>query len=396
MNVLRRSIRIAALVIVCSCSTALSFGLPSDIPLNKDAGRGGMVFVTIRLNDGQKLPFVLDTGCPTTCLDASLESKLGKRLRTKTLWAFGARSQIGVYPAPRLYLGKTLLARSGDVIVTYDCSKMSAAVGHPIMGVLGMDILTNYCIQLDFDDRKVRFLDYEHTKKSRWGDPHPLAYIQDGCPRINDNIVGAPGVGSLVDTGCSYDGWLIPQLFQQWTDNDAPAIAGQARAPNGVLGGESYPGLRLRCVDPKLLSTGDTHIQFNGLGLHFLARHLVTLDFPEQTLYLKRTSANALDHGDVNASAKSDIEAAAKVLKGLEHAGRLPGWSKADDMAVSNGTFIFNAGFVTFNVQKSPGSIFHYKFTRARDQLSYDGPWELTKAWATDSAGRMIEEYPVP
>jgi hypothetical protein len=383
----------AAVAIFClgSVENALSSALPGDIPLNKDAGRGGMVFVTIRLDDGTQLPFVLDTGCPTTCLDQSLESKLGKRLRTKTLWAFGARSQIGVYPAPGLYLGKTLLTQSGNGIVTYDCSQMSAAVGHPIMGILGMDILTNYCIQLDFNARKIRFLDYERARKSRWGDPCPLTYIQDGCPRIDDNIIGAPGVGSLIDTGCSYDGWLIPQLFQQWTDSTAPPIAGQARAPTGILGGESYPGLRLRCVDPKLLSTGDTHIQFNGLGLHFLARHVVTLDFPEQTLYLKRTSVDALDKKEANASAKSDIEAAAKTLKGLEHAGRLPGWSKTDDMAVSKGTFMFNSGSVTFNVPKSADSIYHYKFTQSLD----DGPWQLTKAWRTDSTGRMIEEYPV-
>jgi hypothetical protein len=398
MNVFCRIVQLAALVMVClgPAGNAFSSTLPADIPLGKEAGRGGVVFVTIRLDDGTQLPFVLDTGNPTTCLDASLESKLGKRLRTKTLWAFGARSQIGVYPAPRLYLGKTLLAQSGDVVVTHDCRQMSAAVGHPIMGVLGMDILTNYCIQLDFDHRKIRFLDVEHANKSRWGDPFPFTYIQDGCPCINDNIIGAPGVGSLVDTGCSYDGWLIPQLFQQWTDNTAPPITGQTHAPDGILGTETYPGLRLRCVDPKLLSTGDAHIQFNGLGLHFLARHLVTLDFPEQTLYLKRTSVDALDQENRTASAKSDVEAAAKTLKGLEHAGQLPGWSRTDDMAVSKGTFVLNSGSVTFNVQKSANSIFHYRFTRARVQLSYDGPWELTKAWRTDTAGRFVQEFPVP
>jgi hypothetical protein len=394
MNGVRTIIPLAAIVVLCFCSieNAWTSALPADLPLSKDAGCGGMVFVTIRLEDGEKLPFVMDTGCPTTCLDASLESTLGKRLQTKTLWAFGARSQIGVYAAPRLYLGKTLLKKSGDFIVTHDCRQMSVAVGHPIMGILGMDILTNYCIQMDFDARKIRFMNYENTKKSPWGDPFPIIYLQDGCPRINDNIIGAPDVGSIIDTGCSYDGWLIPQLFQQWTDRTAPLIAGQVRAPNGILGTESYPGIRLRCVDPKSLSTGDTHIQFNGLGLHFLARHLVTLDFPEQTLYLKRTSVDALDQKEVSASTKSDIESAAKALKALERNGHLPGWSKTDGMAVSKGTFVLNSGSVTFNIQKSADSICHYKFTQPYD----DGPWQLTKAWCTDSAGRFIQEYPVP
>ena len=371
----------------------LSSILPADITLNKDAGRGGMVFITIRLDDGEKLPFVLDTGCPTTCIDQSLESKLGKRIQTKTLWAFGVRSHINVYHAPELYLGKTVLKKSGDFIVTHDCSQMSAEVGHPIMGILGMDILTNYCLQLDFNARKIRFLDYENPSKTRWGDPFPVTYIQDGCPRINDNLVGAPGVGSIIDTGCSYDGWLIPQLFQQWTDETLPPVAGQARAPDGVLGQESYPGLHLRGVDPRLLSTGDTHIQFNGLGLHFLARHLVTLDFPEKTLYLKRTSVNALDFKEAGASAKSDIESAARVLKNLEQNGTLPGWSKTDNTAVSKGTFIFDAGSITFNIQKgADATTYHYKFT----QSQYDGPWQLTRAWRADSTGHVIQDYPVP
>jgi len=38
------------------------------------------VFVTLRLADGEKLLFLLDTGRPNTVLDKSLEPKLGKRL----------------------------------------------------------------------------------------------------------------------------------------------------------------------------------------------------------------------------------------------------------------------------------------------------------------------------
>jgi len=395
MNVFRIMIQWAVMVLLgfCSMEKTLSSTLPADVTLNKEAGRGGMVFVTIRLDDGEMLPFVLDTGCPTTCLDRSLESKLGKRIRAETLWAFGVRSQINRYSAPPLSLGKTLLKKNGDFIVTHDCSQMSAAVGRSIMGVLGMDILKNYCIQLDFNAHKIRFLDCQQADKRGWGNPFPVIYIQDGCPSINDNLIGSPGVGSLIDTGCSYDGWLIPQLFQQWTDHTLPLTTGQARAPNGVLGGQFYPNLQLRGVDPKLLSTGDTHIQFNGLGLHFLARHLVTLDFPEQTLYLKRTSTDALDHPDTGTSSKSDIESAATVLKGLEQNGRLPGWSKTDDMAASKATFIFDSGSITFNLQKSGDSlVYHYKF----NQPYYDGPWQLTKAWRTDPAGRVIQEFPIP
>jgi hypothetical protein len=46
---------------------------------------------------------------------------------------------------------------------------MSAAVGQPIMGILGFDVLQHYCIQLDFSARKLRFMDGDHANKHHWG-----------------------------------------------------------------------------------------------------------------------------------------------------------------------------------------------------------------------------------
>ena len=47
--------------------------------MNQDAGRGGILIVTLRLESGEKLPFIVDTGCQVTVFDKSLEGKLGKR-----------------------------------------------------------------------------------------------------------------------------------------------------------------------------------------------------------------------------------------------------------------------------------------------------------------------------
>jgi hypothetical protein len=262
--------------------------LPASVAMNKDAGRGGLLFVSIRVN-GRSLPFVVDTGCPTTCLDQSLEPQLGQRIRTEALWAFGVKSAINVYRAPALYWGKTRLAKIGPYVVTHDCSPMSKSVGRRILGVLGVDVLQNYCIQLDFAADKIRFLDPHSAGKRNWGLPFPLWTLEDGCPAIAANLTGRPGPGSIIDTGCNYDGWLTPQLFQQWTNPAAPLAPGEVLLPNATLGGRIYHDVELRGVNKKLLHTGDTHIRFNGIGLLFLARHLVTLDFPDETLFLKRT-----------------------------------------------------------------------------------------------------------
>jgi hypothetical protein len=349
------------------------------------------LFVTIRLDDGEELPFVVDTGCPTTCLDASLEPKLGKRIRTQTLWAFGVKSKINVYSAPQLYLGNTPLVKTGPLIVTHDCSDMSRSVGRPIMGILGIDVLQHYCVQLDFTDDKVRFLDDQHADPSSWGRAFSLFYLADGCYCISENLTGTPGAYSLIDTGCNYDGWLAPGLFQRWTNHvtpPAPAMPGLVRAPNGVLAGNIYTNLDLHGVDPKLLTSGDTHIKFNGIGLQFLGRHLVTFDFPQQTVYLKR-----IDTGPDQKAIKNDVEAAEQIIKDLEAKGELPGWTSGESMSASHIQFSFDyPDTVIFDIRKVGDlSSYHYKIARA----SKDSPWNLVKAWHADAVGQTLEDYPI-
>jgi hypothetical protein len=360
---------------------------PPDISINKDAGLGSWIIINIRLANGEDVPMVMDTGCPTTCLDTSFEPRLGQRVKTDVLWDFGVKSQINLYAAPKLFLINTPLMKIGPYVVTHDCRQISAEVGHPVMGILGMDVLQNYCIQVNFASHRMSFLDYNRADKSGWGAPFDLFEIGDGCFAISNNLTGGKDPGSLIDTGYNQDGWLVPDLFQQWTNPSA-----RLHSPYGALGRQRYPALNLRGVDPRLLATGDAHIKLNGIGLRFLARHLVTLDFPEQTLYLKRTSIGPPVDKELQAETKSDGKSAAKFLRTLENRGQLPGWSKNDSVAQGRVTLhFFHPGTVTFDIPKQGDAfIYHYTVARAPD----NGPWKLQRAWQTDPAGKLVKEYP--
>lgn len=354
--------------------------------MNQDAGRGGLLFVTVSLEDGRKLPFVVDTGCPITSIDQSLEPKLGQRVRTDTVWLFGVPSHANIYSAPKLYLGETLLNKTGPYIATFDYKAMSSLVGHPIMGIIGMDILENYCVQLDFSAGKIRFLDDQHTSHNGWGKSFPLLSVGDGCYSINENLVGVPRAGSLIDTGCNFDGWLVPDLYQHWTNQTGSLENGEARSPFGKLGGQTYSKLDLHGLNPVLYSGSDEHIQFNGLGLHFLSRHLVTFDFPDLTMYLKRVSADAL-----SAPVNADLKAPVKFIKKLKVQGKLPGWSLYDDMGDNNHVSVDLSGLVNLDLEKKrDSSTYHYRVSQTPG-----GQWEIQKAWRTDAAGHTIQEYPI-
>lgn len=368
--------------------------------MDREAGRGGWLIVTIRLESGEKLPLVVDTGSPATCLDKSLEPKLGQRANTGSFLNFGVKHDTDIYVSPKIFLGKTQLEMTGPYIVAYDCKEMSADAGRPIMGILGMDVLEHYCIQMDFAAGKVRFLDGQTADKKGWGQPFPLTDVGDGCLTIRDNLTGAKGADSLIDTGCDYDGWLTPSFFQQWTNQAAQTTNGEVHAPKGVLGEEKYAQVDLDGLDAKLSLSGDTHIKYNGIGLHFLSQHLVTLDLPGKTMYLKRTSSDPLLDERKAAVVKSTGESAARYLKGLEKKGELPGWSKRDDLAPGNVHLTVNfldhePNSLTFDhVRKTGDSANYYFYTVIR--ASKDSPWKLQKAWRTDAQDHVLETYSVP
>ena len=367
-----------SLLLLCSCATENSIPsrLPADVPINRDAGCGNLLQVTLRLESGEELQFVVDTGTGVTCFDTSMESKLGKPLGAVRFQQWGKFERKKVYATPKLYLGGAPLM-TGNRILTMDLKHMPSFSDRPVMGILGMDVLGHYCIQLDFAAGKMRFLNDEKADKQTWGRAFPIVGLnaKDARPAVAGNLFGAQGPHSLIDSGYITAGWLMPQYYRQWTNQAVPPEPGEARSPDGRFGGEIYPQVSLREED----------VESDGLGLAFLARHLVTLDFPRQTLYLKRTSIGPL--------ADAGVGAAMNFLKDLKEKGRLPGWSKDENGKTIGGKMDFAFTTATVDVLKNDdSSIYHYKVTRA----SEEGPWKLQKAWRTDQTGRTLEEYPVP
>lgn len=360
--------------------------------MDRDAGRGNWIFVSVRLEDGKELPFFLDTGASGTCFDKSLEHLLGKRLGTDTSWHFGAKGDAGMYEAPKLYLGGSLLQMTGPAVATIDLSAaVEKYVGHPIAGVLGMDVLEHYCIQLDFQANTIHFLDSDHADKRGWGRAYALTNVDDAYPVLRANLAGGDSPGSLIDTGCNGDGWLGAVLFQQWTNRAESAKPGLASSPDGLFDGEKYTEMELQRLEDDVGSSGDSHMKVNGIGLRFLARHLVTLDFPKRTLYLKRISAGPLLL--TVKEQKREGKSVYRFVANLKKREQLPGWPKGDKLP-KHATFQYhtlNSGTLKFQ-KEGDALVYHYWVTRPSQNRS----WELKKAWQTDAGGQTKNEYPVP
>jgi hypothetical protein len=290
-----------SLIVLCSCATAPAPdwstdnstrpNLPSETTFNKEAGNGNnllngdLLYLTLRLENGEKLLFLIDTGSDSTTLDKSLEAKLGKCLGTSTVnwdYSVGKRTS-GVYETPKLYLGDTRLLLD-DRVTTDDLSRMFSGQSS-IKGILGMDCLRHYCIQLDFSARKMRFLDPDHLQTDGLGKAFPIANFS-GEVSTCTNFFGLMNARFSVDTGCTIDGTLKPKLFQQVLQKQTAWVTNLTTTAGGAP-------VRVAFFE-KVMFDSNVHRHViisecpneNMIGLRFLARYLVTFNFPKQTMYL--------------------------------------------------------------------------------------------------------------
>ncbi len=303
MNVVRLHVWVAAAMcvpLVCSCATRDSARsvLTAEAPFNKEAGKDWL-YLTLGLENGESLLFNVDTGAPVTVLDKSLEPRLGERIRATTARYVWRGMTGGIYKAPKLYLGDTRLWTS-DTIWTADLGLTNTA-GKQVMGILGMDCLRHYAIQLDFAAARMRFLDPAHVAKEGLGRAFPLTVHpagDRGYVTVHQSFTGTKGVNPILDTGCLVDGVLEPKEFQLELQRQKAAWTNECRDPTGfqrcialfpkaVFAGETYTNLCLERA-PALNYKNRTY-HLSAIGLPFLARHLVTLIFPQEAMYLKRT-----------------------------------------------------------------------------------------------------------
>ncbi len=382
-----------SLLALCSCALLRppapiepAHDLPVDAALNPDAGRGNELFIYLHLAGGEPLAFLVDTGSPLSIFDKSLEPFLGRQLDTMETWNFGTSVRMGVFAAPQLYLGGTPLVKTGTNVETTDFSGLSAQTGVPVMGILGMDYLRHYCLQLDFNAGRLRFLDPDPLDTAALGRAYPLIYNEEVQSRWGfirpllppGSLVGQDDQPMLVDTGFRNDGALDASALRRairQANKSSQGEAVHAQDPGRVWfvtvdwQGGTYTNL--------LVGTGG-----NLVGLRFLARHLVTFNFPKQVMYLKQTSVGPLT--------SPEMDSAWSWLMSIKAVDRLPGWSRAES---GNIYMEGNSQTVAFDGQKT-GSPFTWHYTVAR--ALPDGHWQLLKAWRTDAKDHPVEEYPVP
>lgn len=294
-------------VFLCSCSTdrePLAKGpistevvteLPSECSAHESFRHGLPIALKLRIGHETDALFLVDTGCSKTTLDASFEPSLGPCLRKE--WVVnleGGTKRQKVFAAPKLYLGNARLF-PGETVLT---GKVCGPDNCPYNGILGMDCLSKYCIQMDFEQGKVRFLAPQRLQPETLGTKFPIApgyYV----PVIDMSL---PGIGS-----CRF---ILDSGF--WDPIDAtlrPARMRVAAESKMVTPTSLFIGFRVFSCEPIVIGSesykdllfGEVPVggkEIDGfIGFRFLARHVATFDFPNRVLYLKRKTSGSARPG---------------------------------------------------------------------------------------------------
>lgn len=237
--------------------------------------------------------FALDTGCPGIMFDRRLRAFLGEPAETVTAPGANAPVAIELFDPPRARVGSLALNTTSRV-GCIDFSEIRKGTGHALAGIVGMDFLRQYVIHIDFDSGTLAFL----NKCPRdAGVAVPIHWTNGIIPTVEVAIAGHGSEKVVIDTG-----WVSPCLASFSTsvmdalERDG-AAQGSGSATN-IDGSGKTAVMKLRSVKQLGVASFDfsnvpvTNHKLhkaNILGLDFLTRFIVTFDFPNGVIYLKKS-----------------------------------------------------------------------------------------------------------
>jgi len=293
-------------------------------------GRHGRpIVLDVALADQGTAQFMLDTGAATTVFDASLRDIAGQPIGTRRIQTAKGEVQLDTYPCPQAKVG-SLDLEGVEEVVFVDLTPMRAATGYEIKGVLGIDFLGRFAIEVDFDGGALRMWKAAPVEWNRER-PTPLLNLR-GTPHVECLLPGGRREPFVVDTGANvstvthgvFDALAGEQSLTVFAAGSAATAAGYARNLNGSASSLELSPFIHRDIR---IDRGDLSL----LGLHYLSRYRLRLDLPGQRAYFhpgerfnvpdsSATSGMAVIHSNgqkIIVSVEADGAA--------HHAGILPG-----------------------------------------------------------------------
>lgn len=280
---------------VLDCFKVATDGGPLLLPLDiQESSRftprfthGGPLRMPVEI-PGKRFPFVLKTGTSRTVYAPALRPALGKEILSKRMRMLDREAAVSFCRPPDAKVGHLDLPKK-TAVVCMELGRFGEFVGQEISGFLGMDFLSKHVFRIDFDRGEVTFLSAVDADAGE----RLTVFFTDDLPHVMVEIPGLPGLERFaVDTGAvgSTSGDLRRDAFAALVEQGIVKTEGEALAvtPGGAgkdrigrvesiaLGGFHHEKL-VFCESDK-----------NCLRLNYLSRFVVTFDFANRAIYLKK------------------------------------------------------------------------------------------------------------
>jgi predicted aspartyl protease len=261
----------------------------AEVDIELRSGQVARLVVPVILGK-TKYQFLLDTGSSSTSFDDRLRPLLRARTGVSRYWGVGGSVARRTFKAPAGAIGDAPLPQLDDV----SCRDMQAMMGNDaprVDGILGVDALRDYVVRLDFNLRKISWLRHVPTDAGT-----KLPFVRsNGMPVIACSIERLGARDFVLDTGFNSQVALLTRDF------NALIACGQLK-PADMIAAKTSIGrfqLRVGVLEAAFVAGGHTHegivvgelpgnsIPLGVLGLDYLSRYVVTLDFPQNCAYLK-------------------------------------------------------------------------------------------------------------
>lgn len=160
------------------------------------------VLVKARINDGEPMDFLFDTGANQTLIDRRvaaenlLDKQTGMRMNAAAGTLYGLTTEV-----PRLQFGELTIPGIQAVIV--DLSAHARQLGKPIAGVLGTNVLNRFAVSIDYGKSQITFRDYVNYKAPPGAIIVP--FVDRKGPLCKIQLNGRDEVQCLIDTGAAFN-----------------------------------------------------------------------------------------------------------------------------------------------------------------------------------------------
>jgi predicted aspartyl protease len=258
--------------------------IPPELILQRFAvNKGGdALLVPVKIAGKDRL-FVVDTGCTTTVVEESLP--LGEPQRVVTADTPAGKVNVRLYRVPEASVGG--LPLGVDEVMGVDLKWIRELFGYPIEGILGMDFLGRYVVHIDFDRGELLLL--KSVPKDS-GEVVPIRSNSGGLPELKAWISPQQDVQFLIDTGwISHDSGKMERGSLSQSGDFEKVGSSLSETASGTHASSEFRGKRISLggfsVDQPIFDESPT---MSLLGLGFWSRFVVTFDFPNQNMYLRK------------------------------------------------------------------------------------------------------------